>query len=100
MKKPLQKLARYDDVFRFFLKCSPLVLLWAAIPALVWGQNIWRDAAALLLLLIVCGTGARLAFLRSRPKVLLCKGAHLKPAHESYAEIDALLTEMEIPYYE
>jgi hypothetical protein len=99
MKKPLQKLTRYDDVFQFFLIFSLLPLLLLTLLALAWRQPVWSHAAFVLLLLILGDAGGRLAFLRRKPKVLPC-ATRLASWPESYAEIDALLTEMEIPYYE
>ena len=100
MKKPLQKLTRHDDVFQFFLKRSLLVVLIAATFALVWGQNVRGHADLLLVPLIVCGAGGRLVLLRLKPKTLHFYGTRLQLMPEGYAESDALLTEMEIPYYE
>jgi hypothetical protein len=100
MKKPLPKLTWHDDIFHLFLKCSLWALLLIAVSALVWGQRFREGTALLLLVLMVGGAAGYLALLRRKPTVFHRKRAHLAPRRESYAEIDALLTEMEIPHYE
>jgi hypothetical protein len=98
MNTLLPKVTRFNPDFLFQISLNGFLVAMSLY--FIWEQRSWSAAVLLALILIVGGKHCRVARLRRKPKLLSPTKARLEPKTDRYKEIDSLLTEMEIPYYQ